>query len=365
MGFRNSTMEGLVDRKFWNGKKVFLTGNTGFKGSWLTVWLLEMGAKVVGYSNEVPTNPSIFEAANLKEKIHYIEADINDFQTLNSSIIEAKPDVVFHLAAQPLVRLSYKTPIETYETNVIGTIKVLEAIRSVQTVRSAVMITTDKCYENREWEFGYREIDPMGGYDPYSSSKGAAELAISSYRKSFFQDSDTKISSARAGNVIGGGDWADDRLIPDLVRGATTNTKVKIRNPLAIRPWQHVLEPLSGYLVLAQKCFNAETYADDAWNFGPENNDAKNVEWISDLASEVWGEEDLWELDVENHPHEAKFLKLDISKAYQLLKWSPKWDAKEAVTRTITWYKDFYEGKKTPSEVYQMCVKDINDYSKN
>jgi len=353
----------MVTKGFWKGKRVFLTGNTGFKGSWLTIWLLEMGAEVVGYSNEVPTNPSLFEEAGLRNKIQYIEANINDLSTLERSMTESKPDVVFHLAAQPLVRLSYKIPVETYETNVMGTAKVLEAIRKVDSVKSAVIITTDKCYENKEWEFGYREVDPMGGYDPYSSSKGAAELVINSYRNSFFKDTSTLISSARAGNVIGGGDWAEDRLIPDLVRGASSGDKVRIRNPLAIRPWQHVLEPLSGYLLLAEKAFSGDKSVAEAWNFGPEIKDAKNVEWVSDLASDVWGNGKLWELDKENHPHEAKFLKLDISKVYQNLKWTPKWDAETAVTKTVNWYKEFYQNKHNSETIYKLCVADINEYT--
>lgn len=352
----------MVNKGFWNGKKVFLTGHTGFKGSWLTIWLLEMGAEVIGYSNDVPTNPSIFEEADLESKIIHIEADINDLDTLTETVKTHAPDILIHFAAQPLVRLSYKTPIETYETNVMGTAKVLEAIRQQPSIKSAILITTDKCYENKEWEFGYREVDPMGGFDPYSSSKGAAELVISSYRNSFFKDSTTLIASARAGNVIGGGDWAEDRLIPDLVRGASTDDKVKIRNPLAIRPWQHVLEPLSGYLLLAEECYKGNTEAAEAWNFGPENKDAKNVEWISELASDVWGNGKLWELDNDSHPHEAKFLKLDISKVYQNLMWSPKWDAKEAVTRSINWYKKFYKKESDTLDVYNLCVEDINDY---
>lgn len=352
----------MVNTTFWKGKKVFITGNTGFKGSWLTIWLLEMGAEVIGYSNEIPTKPSIFESAGLMDRIHYLENTINDLEAVSKAILDAQPDIVLHLAAQPLVRLSYKIPIETYETNVMGTLKVLEAIRHTPTVKSAVFITTDKCYENKEWEFGYREVDPMGGYDPYSSSKGAAELAISSYRNSFFKNSDTLIASARAGNVIGGGDWAEDRLIPDLVKGAVNGERVKIRNPLAIRPWQHVLEPLSGYLLLAEKLFNRETGVAESWNFGPELKDAKNVQWIADLTSELWGNESLWELDGNEHPHEAMFLKLDISKAYQRLKWSPRWDAKQAVTKTIEWYKTFYEWELTKDEVYQLCINDITNY---
>lgn len=354
----------MVDKAFWKGKKIFLTGNTGFKGSWMTIWLLEMGAEVVGYSNEVPTTPSLFESAGLRNQIKYIEADINDLKTLSDSVKEMQPDILLHFAAQPLVRLSYSEPVMTYETNVMGTVKILESIRNVNSVKSAVIITTDKCYENKEWEYGYREVDPMGGYDPYSSSKGAAELVISSYRNSFFRDRNTRVASARAGNVIGGGDWAVDRLIPDLVRGASTGNKVKVRNPLAIRPWQHVLEPLSGYLLLAQKCFEGERYVDEAWNFGPEIKDAKNVEWISELASDLWNNGKLWELDDENHPHEAKFLKLDISKAYQNLKWSPKWDAEKAVTKTIEWYKAFYSYELNNSAVYELCVNDIKDYLK-
>ena len=354
----------VVTNDFWKGKKVFLTGNTGFKGSWLTIWLLELGADILGYSNEVPTKPSLFESASLRDKINYVEGDINDLGYLTKTMKAFNPDIVFHLAAQPLVRLSYNIPVETFETNVLGTVKLLEAIRHCDSVKSGIIITTDKCYDNKEWEFGYREVDPMGGFDPYSSSKGAAELAISSYRNSFFKNSDTLIASARAGNVIGGGDWAGDRLIPDLVKGASSNVKVKVRNPLAIRPWQHVLEPLSGYLLLAEKCYNKEEHPDEAWNFGPEVKDAKNVQWVADLTSKIWGKEALWELDKDNHPHEATFLKLDISKAYQKLKWSPKWNAEIAVEKSIEWYKKFYLNECSHNDVYDLCVNDIKEYLK-
>lgn len=362
-------MENLVNRmqgnpKFWNGKKVFITGHTGFKGSWLTIMLLREGAQVSGYSVDIPTSPSLFEAASLEEKVSHHIGSICDYVTLSAAMEKEQPEIVLHLAAQPLVRLSYSKPVETFQTNVMGTVHVLEVIKQLDTVKSAVMITTDKCYENKEWEFGYREIDPMGGYDPYSSSKGAAELAISSYRRSFFNSDTTYIASARAGNVIGGGDWADDRLIPDLIRGASSGNKVKVRNPLAIRPWQHVLEPLSGYMLLAELGYNRNPIMADAWNFGPELDDAKNVEWIADFVSNLWENGKLWELDDDNQPHEANYLKLDISKAHQKLNWLPKWDVDSAIKHTVDWYKKFYKRSESDS-VYNLCIKDIEDFLKS
>lgn len=353
----------VTDPEFWKNKKVFMTGHTGFKGSWLTIWLHEMGAEITGYSVDIPTNPSLFEEAGLKDKAHHIQGDVRDYERLLSSIKKADPDLLIHMAAQPLVRLSYENPRETYEINVMGTVNVLEAIRQVSSIKSTVIITTDKCYENREWEYGYREIDPMGGHDPYSNSKGAAELTVSAYNNSFFKGTDQMVCSARAGNVIGGGDWAKDRLVPDVIQSINDGEKVKIRNPKAIRPWQHVLEPLSGYLLLAEKAYKSEEDVRGGWNFGPSDEDAQNVQWVTEKIGEAWGETNVWKKDGDEHPHEANYLKLDISKARMNLKWTPKWSAGKAVENTTTWYKDFYLGElKSSDSVYERCIKDLNEY---
>jgi CDP-glucose 4,6-dehydratase len=353
-----------VDPEFWNGKKVFLTGHTGFKGSWLSIWLLEMGAQIYGYSRDIPTKPSLFEETGLAKMVNHVVGDVRDFDFLLETMKEANPDILIHMAAQPLVRLSYKNPRETYETNVMGTVNVLEAVRHVSSITSVVIVTTDKCYENGEWEYGYREVDPMGGHDPYSSSKGAAELAVTAYNKSYFRGTDQIVCSARAGNVIGGGDWALDRLVPDVIESLNRGEKVKIRNPKAIRPWQHVLEPLSGYLLLAQKAYDGEG-VQGGWNFGPHNEDAQNVQWITEEIGKEWGEKDVWEMDGDEHPHEADHIKLDISKAKVNLKWAPRWSIADAVEKTTTWYKDFYSlTKRTKKDIYLRTVLDIKKYLK-
>ena len=365
MGIRRCTLEEMViNSTFWKNKNVFLTGHTGFKGSWLTIWLLEMGANICGYSVDIPTNPGLFKEAGLESKIEHNFGDIRDYKKLKDEIESFQPDIIIHMAAQPLVRQSYIQPRETYETNVMGTVNVLEAVRHVSTIKSTVIITTDKCYENREWEYGYREIDPMGGYDPYSNSKGAAELAVSAYNQSLFQNTKQMVTSARAGNVIGGGDWAKDRLVPDVIESIKNHEKVKIRNPKAIRPWQHVLEPLSGYLLLAEKGYNEDNVR-GGWNFGPADEDAQNVQWVTEKIGETWGQDDVWVKDGDEHPHEANYLKLDISKARMNLKWSPKWDASMAVEKTTRWYKDFYTEKlQTEQQVYERCVNDLQSYLK-
>lgn len=356
-------MEDLViDSNFWNGKRVFLTGHTGFKGSWLSIWLLEMGAEVIGYSVDIPTQPSLFDVAGLKNKVKHILGDVRDYDMLLQSIQDTEPEILVHMAAQPLVRLSYESPKETYETNIMGTVNILETVRNVPRVKSTVIVTTDKCYENKEWLYGYREIDPMGGYDPYSSSKGASELVVSAYNKSFFSNTNQVISSARAGNVIGGGDWAKDRLVPDIILSINNEEKVLIRNPKAIRPWQHVLEPLSGYLLLAEKSYNGEP-VNEGWNFGPLDEDAKNVKWITEKIGDFWGKKDVWEKDGNDHPHEANYLKLDISKARMKLKWTPRWNTETALEKTTRWYKDFYNHMLlTQHDVYQRCLDDLKSY---
>ena len=350
-----------VSSLFWENKKVFLTGHSGFKGSWLSLWLQSMGANVKGYSLVPSTTPNIFTEANVSEEMESEVGDIRDLDKISKSMSAFNPDILIHMAAQPLVRLSYKDPVNTYTTNVIGTVNVLEAARKCVNLKAIVSITTDKCYENNEWEWGYRENEAMGGHDPYSSSKGCAELVTSAYRRSFFGAEGTaSIASARAGNVIGGGDWADDRLIPDILKAFERSEPVVIRNPLSTRPWQHVLEPLSGYLVLAQELYlKGDAYA-EAWNFGPKDEDCKPVNWILDKMVAKWGAGASWELDKENNPHEAGFLKLDCSKAASRLKWQPKWNLEETVNLIIDWHQ-LYLNKQ---DVKVQCLKEIKKYTR-
>ena len=338
-------MDKLFDG-IYKDKTVLVTGHTGFKGSWLVYWLSKMGAKVVGYSLSVPTNPSHIELLDID--IVSIFGDIRDLVHLNQVFNKYKPDIVFHLAAQPLVRLSYENPIETYETNVLGTLNVLEACRK-NNVKAIVNITSDKCYENKEWVWGYRESDPMGGYDPYSSSKGCAELLTNAYRNSYFnpkhygKNHNTLIASCRAGNVIGGGDWAKDRLIPDIMISVSKGEKVKIRNPYATRPWQHVLEPLSGYLLLGQKLLEEKIDFGCAWNFGPAEEGDITVEEVVKNLKRHWDKIE-YEINIDpNQPHEANLLKLDCSKAHIILKWKDVWDSQTTFEKTVKWYKSYYE----------------------
>jgi CDP-glucose 4,6-dehydratase len=339
-------VEDLVNREFWREKRVFLTGHTGFKGSWVSLWLQRLGAELTGYALNPPTTPSLFSAAHVGDSMRSIIGDVRDKEMLASAMRQARPDVVLHMAAQPLVRYSYHNPVETYATNVMGTVHVLEAVRQTETVRAVVNITSDKCYENREWSWGYRENDPMGGYDPYSSSKGCAELLTAAYRNSYFNAHDyakhgVALASARAGNVIGGGDWAVDRLIPDIVRAIEAGQSVNIRNPDAIRPWQHVLEPLCGYLMLAEKlCIDGPSYA-DAWNFGPDDSDAQPVKWIAASLTSAWGDKASWHVDSSPHPHEAHYLKLDCSKARSKLGWRPRMPLADALQSIVDWHKAF------------------------
>jgi len=350
MDKENISMENLVvNSEFWKNKKVLVSGHTGFKGSWLSLWLQDMGAQVIGVSLEPPTNPSLYQQARVAEGMDSLRADIRDLDKIKNIFNQYKPEVIFHLAAQSLVRYSYREPVETYQTNVMGTLNVLEAIRSIDSVRAAIMITTDKCYENQEWEWGYRENEPMGGFDPYSSSKGCAELLIASYRNSYFPNNlynehKTAIASVRAGNVIGGGDWAEDRLIPDIMRAVLVNSTINIRNPNAIRPWQHVLEPLVGYINLAEKLFISGAKYAEAWNFGPKEEDAKPVQWIVEEITKYWGEGANWIADNDEHPHEANYLKLDCSKSHAKLKWWPRWSLRTALEKIIEWHKKEQEG---------------------
>lgn len=343
----------------YKNKKVLITGATGFKGTWLSIWLNKLGAEVIGYSLKASTFPSIFDICNMENRITNIIGDIRDYTNLLSTIDKYKPDVVFHLAAQPLVRQSYKEPIDTYSTNVMGTVNVLESIRKSNSIQVVVVVTTDKCYENKEWVYGYRENDHLGGYDPYSSSKGCAELIVSSYRNSFYNEEGIALASARAGNVIGGGDWAEDRLIPDFIRAVSEDRSVVIRNPLATRPWQHVLEPLSGYLKLGALMLQNKKKYSSAWNFGPRDRDVLSVEEILNLSIDCFGKGSI-KLDEGDNPHEANLLKLDISKAMSSLKWKPVYDANQAIKKTMNWYKAYYENKER--NMYEYTLHQIEQY---
>jgi len=356
-------MERLVERveeKFWKDKKVFLTGHTGFKGSWLSLWLQSLGAEVKGFALQPPTTPSLFYEANVGAKMESVIGDIRDLELLKKNVVSFNPDILIHLAAQPLVRLSYSDPVTTFSTNVIGTVNVLEAARLCKKLQAIVVVTSDKCYENKEWNWGYREVEPMGGHDPYSSSKGCAELVTSAYRQSFFNaNQSASVATARAGNVIGGGDWATDRLIPDILNSFENSKPVIIRNPLSTRPWQHVLEPLSGYLILAQKLYKEGSKFSGAWNFGPKDEDCKTVSWMLEEMVSRWGSGASWELDKNNNPHEANFLKLDCSKAAAELKWYPKWNLEHTLDLIVRWHKDWKNGRN----MKEACLNEIISYS--
>jgi len=334
---------------FWQGKTVFLTGHTGFKGGWLSLWLHALGAKVIGYGLPPCTQPSLFDLAHIDSHIKSHIADVRDAANLKAAVLESAPDIIFHLAAQPLVRYSYDNPIETYATNVMGTVNMLEAMRASNTAKVLVNITTDKCYENKEWHWGYRETDALGGYDPYSSSKACAEIATASYRSSYFNpkawDQHGKaIATVRAGNVFGGGDWSQDRLVPDMVRALLSGNKPLIRNPHAKRPWQHVLEPLYGYLMLAEKMWDSPTFA-DSWNFGPVDDGCKSVGWLANQFCREWGSQETWVHTADESLHEASFLKLDISKANSKLGWYPQLTLSKGLELTAAWYKEWVQGK--------------------
>lgn len=350
----------MIDQKFWKGKRVFLTGHTGFKGSWLSLWLYYLGAEIKGYALNPPTSPSLFNEAEVNSIIDSEIGDIRDQSGIYKSMKAFNPDILIHMAAQPLVRLSYEEPIETYEVNVIGTVKVLEAARSCQNLKSIVNITTDKCYENDARSDGYKEHDPMGGFDPYSSSKGCAELVTSAYSRSFLQKQGIGLASARAGNVIGGGDWAKDRLIPDILRSFEIKKPVVIRNPNATRPWQHVLEPLSGYLILAQKLYKNPRKYSGGWNFGPNEQDVKPVDWILDQVM-LKQPNFSWEFDSSFSPHEAVYLKLDISKAKSKLDWQPVWKLNKALEKIISWHQSWLNKE----DMQVLCFKEIKEYTKD
>lgn len=347
-----------MQKTFWKDKRVLLTGHTGFKGGWLAIWLSKLGANVYGYSLEPTTQPNLFSTLKLSDRLSgNTIADIRDANVLSQAMIDVSPDIVFHMAAQPLVRHSYSHPTETYSVNVMGTVNLFEAVRKCKSVRAVVNITTDKCYENREWVWAYRETEALGGFDPYSSSKACSELVTAAYRRSFLAANGVHVASARAGNVIGGGDWAEDRLIPDLLRAIDAGETLNIRFPNATRPWQHVLEPLSGYLTLAQSLYEGQEGAADAWNFGPVEEDARSVEWIAEHLSKLIPSVD-WVCDTATQPHEANFLKLDISKSKHTLHWRPRWTLEDALRVTLNWHNAWRSG----ADMYEVSLEQINIY---
>jgi CDP-glucose 4,6-dehydratase len=350
----------VVSSDFWRDKRVLVTGHSGFKGGWLTLWLRSLGAEVTGYALKPPTEPSLCQVAGVEREIEAVRGDIRDLNALQRAMGNAKPDIVFHLAAQALVRPSYEDPVDTYSTNVMGTVNLLEAVRRRGDVRAVVVVTSDKCYENRERGGGYREDEPMGGHDPYSNSKGCAELVTAAYRKSFLHAIGTAVATGRAGNVIGGGDWAVDRLIPDIIRAVSLGKPVLIRNPKAIRPWQHVLEPLGGYLLLAQKLCEDGPRHVGAWNFGPADEDAQPVQYLVEKITKLWGEGASWVADERQHPHEAHYLKLDCSKAHQALSWRPRLKLVDALAWTVDWYKSY----QTRRDVRMVCQAQIEAYQR-
>jgi CDP-glucose 4,6-dehydratase len=350
VAIRSSTLEGLgVNPDFWRGKRVLLTGHTGFKGSWLSLWLQWMGVDLLGYSLPAPTNPSLFKEARVDQGMTSVIGDIRDLVKLQSVFNQFKPEIVIHMAAQPLVLYSFQNPVETYSTNVMGTVHLMECVRNTPGVKVVINITTDKCYENKGWIWGYREIDPMGGYDPYSNSKGCAELVSDAYRSSYFnvgkyEEHGVGLATVRAGNVIGGGDWAADRLIPDILSAFENSKLVEIRNPHAIRPWQHVMEPLRGYLSLAEHLYKDGPAYSEAWNFGPNDEDAKPVSWIVEQMAAMWGQSAQWQVNSSQQPHEAHFLKLDISKVRMRLNWCPAIRLNEALSMIVHWAKQRQAG---------------------
>jgi CDP-glucose 4,6-dehydratase len=334
----------VADPAFWRGRRVLLTGHTGFKGAWLALWLQHLGAEVTGFSDGVPTNPSLYALASVAQGMRSIDGDVRDAAALAGAVAETRPEVVFHLAAQPFVRRAYRDPRTTFEVNVMGTVNVLDAVRLHDGVRAVVNVTSDKCYENREWEWAYREDEAMGGADPYSSSKGCAELVTAAYRRSFFADpAGPRVASARAGNVIGGGDWGEDRLVPDIVRAALDGVPVGVRNPGSVRPWQHVLNPLSGYLALAEALWDTPEHA-GGWNFGPAEEEARPVRWIVERLADRWPGGMVWTQDEGPHPHEAHHLKIDSSRARTRLGWRPRWGLETTLDRIVDWYAALRSG---------------------
>jgi CDP-glucose 4,6-dehydratase len=343
----------------YRNKRVLITGHTGFKGAWLSIWLKTLGAEVIGYALDPSHESGIFSNSGISKKITDYRGDIRDIGNLKNAFIEEKPEIVFHLAAQPLVIEGYNKPVETFEINVQGTVNVLEAVRATPSVRTVIVVTSDKCYENCEWDWGYRESDPMGGYDPYSASKGAAELIIQAYRRSYFLPAHIGIASVRAGNVIGGGDWADNRLVPDIFKGLEKNKVIKLRNPDSIRPWQHVLEPLSGYLMLGIKLLENPNLFSGGWNFGPFLHDVYTVRQLTERIIAEYGQGSYETIENKSATHEAKFLKLDISKAFSVLGWCPVMSVQETISQTTNWYKNYSDGC-----TMNLVIKQIVEYQK-
>lgn len=373
MAHRQGALEGLgplgmtpasaVDRDFWRGRKVFLTGHTGFKGSWMCLWLHGMGAEVTGYALPPPTEPSLFVLCGIGRLVRSVTADVRDPSSLRDALRSSGAEIVIHMAAQPIVRESYKVPVETFDVNVMGTVHLLESVRACASVRAVVNVTTDKCYENREWIWGYRENDPMGGSDPYSASKACSEIVTAAYRNSYFHPSEhtrhgVAVASARAGNVIGGGDWAPDRLLPDCVRFLLRDEAIPVRNPAAVRPWQHVLEPLCGYLLLAQRLVEEGPAYAEGWNFGPSDEDALPVEWLVRTFCAEWGGRAAYVVDKGPHPPESRYLKLDCSKARQRLGWVPRWNLACALRKVVEWTRTYAGG----GDVRAVCLRQIADY---
>lgn len=360
----------MLNKEFWNGKRVFITGHTGFKGSWFCLLLHSLGAEITGFSLGPPTNPNLFEVCSLNQFTNTITGDIRDRELLDNALSGANPDIVFHMAAQSLVKESYKSPVETYEVNVMGTVHLLEAVRNVavksKRLKAVVNITSDKCYENREWHWGYRENEILGGYDPYSNSKGCSELVTSCYRDSYFNRNHfdkhgVAIASARAGNVIGGGDWAKNRLIPDCIDALTHQRNIVIRNPEAVRPWQHVLEPLNGYLMLAERLYEKGPEFAEAWNFGPDDYDVKKVEWIVRKLMNDWGTDVTLKVHQEITLHEAQYLKLDCSKVRTRLNWHPIWNVQTALSKIVEWNKAYLEKK----DMKDITLNQVREYMEN
>jgi CDP-glucose 4,6-dehydratase len=353
----------MVDSAFWKGRRVFLTGHTGFKGSWLSLWLERLGAEVTGYALDPPTQPSLFAQVRVANSIRSIHGDVRDFPRLKAAIAECRPEVVIHMAAQSVVRRGFEDPIETYSSNVMGTVNLFEALRQLKLRCAVANVTSDKCYDNREWVWGYRENEPMGGHDPYSNSKGCAELVTSAYRDSFFppdaiENHGVAVASARAGNAIGGGDWTRDQLIPDLMRAFLDGQACLIRNPAAIRPWQFVLEPLRGYLMLAERLAQKGRDFASGWNFGPAEADAKPVSWIADELVRLWGQPACWTRDSAVHPKEAEFLKLDASKARSCLGWRPALPLEHSLRWIVEWWRTFQQG----GQIRSLTIAQIERY---
>jgi CDP-glucose 4,6-dehydratase len=349
------------DPTFWRNKRVLVTGHTGFKGSWMCLWLQELGAEVFGLALEPPTVTCLFKLAKVADGMSDFRGDVCNYEIVLARMKSIRPEIVLHMAAQPLVRKSYQQPIETFFTNVMGTVHVMEAARFCGSVKAIINITSDKCYQNNEWVWGYRETEAMGGYDPYSSSKACAELVSAAYRQSFFKEAQIAMATARAGNVIGGGDWASERLVPDILHALQNKYSVAIRNPKAIRPWQHVLEPLSGYLLLAERLFQRGQMDAEAWNFGPKDEDARPVQWIVEQLCQAWGDTAVWHIQEGLEPHEAHFLKLDISKALQRLNWKPRWSIDTSLQHTIDWHRAWLAGQ----DMQSVCLQQILQYGVN